>query len=85
MDQKDNDPETLIGYSLSKASDVHLVIYNLLGQQVRVLVNELQAAGRYSIRWDGRDAAGRQVTSGVYLYRLVAGDQVALKKMLLVK
>ena len=61
------------------------VIYNLLGKQVRVLVNGSQAAGQYQVRWDGRDASGYQVTSGVYLYRLVAGTEVAIRKMILVK
>ncbi|MDA0272307.1 MAG: HYR domain-containing protein [Proteobacteria bacterium] len=78
-------PETMIGYSLSEASEVRLVIYNLLGQTVRVLVNESQSAGRYQMRWDGRDASGHQVTSGVYLYRLTAGSYEVVKKMILTK
>ena len=57
------------------------MIYNLLGQQVRVLVNGSQAAGQYQVRWDGRDAFGRDVATGVYLYRLVAGPNVAVQKM----
>ncbi|MDP6042527.1 MAG: FlgD immunoglobulin-like domain containing protein [Candidatus Latescibacteria bacterium] len=78
-------PETVIGYSLAEVSNVQLVIYNLVGQQVRVLVNDSQAAGLYQVRWDGRDASGYQVTSGVYLYRLVAGSQVEMRKMILLK
>ena len=78
-------PETVIGYTLAEASNVHLVIYNLVGQQVRVLVSNSQAAGQYRVRWDGRDASGYQVTSGVYLYRLVAGTQVEIRKMVLMK
>lgn len=78
-------PETVIGYTLPEASAVRLVIYNLLGQEVRELVNGAQAAGQYQVRWDGRDAAGYDVTSGVYLYRLVAGSQVDTRRMLLLK
>ncbi len=78
-------PETVIGYTLSEASNVQLVIYNLLGQEVRMLVNGSQAAGQYQVRWDGRDALGRQVTSGVYLYRLLSGTDVAVRKMILIK
>ena len=78
-------PETIIQYTLTEASAVRLVIYNLTGQQVRELVNTSQGAGLYAVRWDGNDAAGQQVTSGLYLYRLEAGSQVAMRKMLLLK
>ncbi|MGA1199445.1 MAG: FlgD immunoglobulin-like domain containing protein, partial [Candidatus Latescibacterota bacterium] len=78
-------PETVIGYALGEASDVRLIIYNVLGQQVRELVNASQAPGQYSVRWDGRNALGAQVTSGVYIYRLVAGTQVEMRKMILLK
>jgi len=78
-------PETVIHYVLPEQSDVRLVIYNVLGQQVRELVNAFQTSGRYQVRWDGRNALGAQVTSGVYIYRLVAGSQVEMRKMILVK
>lgn len=78
-------PETVIGYALAEASDVRLIIYNVLGQQVRELVNASQSPGQYSVRWDGRNALGAQVTSGVYIYRLIAGSQVELRKMILLK
>ncbi len=51
----------------------------------RVLVNGSQAAGQYTVRWNGHDASGRQVTSGVYMYRLVAGSRVEMRKMILLK
>ena len=52
---------------------------------MRVLVNHSQDAGQYQVRWDGRDSSGYQVSSGVYLYRLVAGTEVAVRRMILVK
>jgi len=78
-------PETIIQYSLTADSEVRLVIYNILGQQVRELVNELQQPGVYAVRWDGTDESGYRVTSGVYLYRLVAGHRVVVRKMVLMK
>jgi hypothetical protein len=78
-------PSTTITYGLPKRSRTRLVIYNLLGQQMVTLVDRDQPAGRYQIVWDGRDAAGRPVASGVYVYRLQAGDFVATKKLVLVK
>ena len=78
-------PSTTIRYALTEATDVRLAIYNILGQQVRVLVNSEQSAGTYSVVWDGRNALGREVTSGVYLYRLKAGQNVAIRKMILIK
>ena len=78
-------PETVIQYTLAEAGDVRLVIYNVLGQQVRELVNASQSPGQYHVRWNSRDAFGHPVSSGVYFYRLVAGSDVAIKKMLLMK
>jgi hypothetical protein len=78
-------PTTMISYSLATVSDVKLVVYNILGQEIRVLVNNTQAIGSHSIQWDGRDAIGRQVSSGMYIYRLVAGRNVATKKMIFAK
>ena len=64
---------------------MRLVVYNVLGQAVRELVGRFQAPGEYRVMWDGRDAVGRAVSSGVYLYRLQAGTNVATRKMLFVK
>ena len=78
-------PATVIGYHLPAAGLVRLAIYNLLGQEVRVLVNEPMNAGSYTARWDGTDERGRQVASGVYLYRLQAGSFTSSRRMLLLK
>ena len=64
---------TLLGFSIAQAADVRLRIFDVTGREVRTLVNERLAAGRHSVRWDGRDAAGRTVAPGVYLQALDAG------------
>lgn len=75
-------PETHIRFELSEARDVTLVVYDIAGQIVQTLVADRQmAAGVYQIVWNGRNAAGEQVGSGVYFYQLRAGSFTAIKKM----
>ena len=62
--------ETIIPYHLPEASHVKLIIWNALGHPVSILVNTQQDAGRYSVRWDGRNGSGQAVPSGVYLLQL---------------
>jgi len=76
---------TTFNYSLSKSSPVRLTVYNTVGQELVTLVNEVQAEGRYSITWDGRDKSGSPLTSGVYLYRLVSAGLSETRKMILAK
>ncbi|RME20695.1 MAG: T9SS C-terminal target domain-containing protein, partial [Candidatus Zixiibacteriota bacterium] len=78
-------PSTTIEYSLPRRSRVVIEIFNVLGRNVRRLVDEQAEAGRHRVVWDGRNDAGRPVASGVYLYRLVADDYTATRKMLLLK
>jgi len=79
-------PTTTISYSLPQASEVHLTVYNMLGQRVRTLVqNEKQSAGTYTLQWNGRDDAGTQVASGTYIYRIQAGDFVQSRKLVLLR
>ncbi|MDA0747291.1 MAG: T9SS type A sorting domain-containing protein [bacterium] len=78
-------PETHIGYSTPESGDVRMVIYNSIGQQVRVLVNEYQTAGEYTVRWDGKDEVGHQVASGIYFYKLASGSHVATRRMVMLK
>jgi len=73
-------PRTMINYQLPMTSAVELSIYNLLGQKVATLVNERKRAGRHQVEWNAGDFA-----SGVYLYRLTAGDFQQIKKMVLIK
>jgi len=62
-----------------------LKIYNVLGEEVRTLVDEMKEPGHYSVTWDGRDNLGNHVASGVYFYRLEVGEFVATRKMALVR
>ncbi|RKY89822.1 hypothetical protein DRQ09_00755, partial [candidate division KSB1 bacterium] len=78
-------PETKIRFQLPMASKVVLKVYNVLGQEVRTLVNKEMKAGYHSIVWDGRNNYGVRVASGVYIYRIKAGKFVASKKMLFLK
>lgn len=65
--------------------EVSLTVYNVLGQEVKTLVKEPQAAGFYIIHWDGTDNRGEKVASGVYFYRLQAGDFTQTRKMAYLK
>ncbi len=85
-------PSTTIRYELPAPSTVRIRIYNILGQEVRTLVNQAQAAGQRAAIWDSRNNFGRVVSSGVYFYRIEAkglsGNNVSfssVKKMLLLK
>jgi hypothetical protein len=78
-------PTTTIKYQLPQDSKVTLVIYNTLGQVVRTLVNEDAKAGYYTMQWDGRNDAGTSVSTGMYIYRISAGNFTAVKKMTLMK
>lgn len=78
-------PETLIRYDIAESVQVSLQVYNVLGQLVRTLVNEQQAAGRYSITWNGLDQAGVAVSSGVYFYQIQAGSYEQGKRLVLLK
>jgi len=76
---------TVIYYALPKAAHVSLQLFNVRGQLIRVLVNSHKSAGRYQAVWDGKDDSGRVVASGVYIYRLHAGEDSEVKKMALLK
>jgi hypothetical protein len=76
---------TVIRYSLPKDSKVKISIYNILGQRVKVLVDEYQTTGHKTVVWDGTNQKGKEVASGVYLYKIKADDFVQSKKMLLLK
>ncbi len=80
-------PSTTIKYTLGANSNVSLKIYNAMGQEVRALVNgKSQVANTpYEVRWDGKDNAGNAVASGVYMYRLEAGNVKMTKKMMFLK
>ena len=78
-------PVTTINYQIPEAANVILKIYNVLGQEVKTLVNEQVQAGTYSITWDGKNSSGVLVAGGVYIYRIRAGSHVITRKMVFVK
>jgi len=78
-------PITSIEYTVPKPSEVSLRIYNVLGQEVKTLVNQRQKAGAYRATWNGEDSYGQKVTSGIYFYQLKAEDVTLVRKMILLK
>jgi subtilisin-like proprotein convertase family protein len=78
-------PTTTIRYDLKGAGKVTLKIYNILGQEVRTLVNKNETAGFKSVVWNGKDNMGKAVSSGLYIYRLEAGQFVKSHKMMFIK
>ncbi|HOT96065.1 MAG TPA: FlgD immunoglobulin-like domain containing protein [bacterium] len=78
-------PETRLYFELPVSEEVKLVIYNARGQIVRNLVTGRYDAGHHVINWDGRDNTGQSVPTGIYIYRIKAGDYIAAHKMTLVK
>jgi len=78
-------PTTTIAYDLPRSGHVRLVIYDVRGKEVAQLVSANQPAGRHVATWDGRSAKSEPAASGVYFYRLEAGDFVQTKKMVLLK
>jgi flagellar hook assembly protein FlgD len=73
-------PTTTIKYALPQATKVNIKIYDILGREVETLINEIQNAGTYSVNWDASN-----FPSGVYFYKLHAGDFVQTNKMVLIK
>jgi hypothetical protein len=78
-------PRTSIEYTLPQDAQVRLTVYNVLGQKVATVVDEHQAAGFKTVWWDGKDAEGDELSSGVYFYRLTAGEFSEVRKMMMVK
>ena len=76
---------TVIGYSLPREASVDLTVYNMVGQEVAKLVYGRREAGVYSVHWDGRDNADRELATGMYVYRLQAGEQTVSRKLLLLR
>jgi hypothetical protein len=78
-------PETTISYSVKAADKVSLQIYNVKGQLVKTLVNEVKNIGKYSIVWNSIGDSGQKVTSGVYFCRMTSGSYSSSRKMILMK
>jgi hypothetical protein len=78
-------PSTTIRLTLDRTTDVSLDIFNVLGQKVKTLLDGRYTAGEHIVVWDGTNAAGDAVASGIYLARLRDGDRQATRKMVLVR
>ena len=78
-------PSTTISYDLPGRAQVTLDIYDILGKQIKTLVNQSQNAGNKIAVWDGTNEFSRPVSAGVYLYQIQAGDFIQTRKMLLLK
>jgi len=78
-------PTTTIAFDIAQPGHVTLKIYNTKGQLVKTLVNGACDVGNHQVIWDGHDNIGATVGSGIYFYRMVAGDFISVKKMLLIK
>ena len=78
-------PNTTIRFHLRRPEDVRLTIYDTAGRRVRTLLDGAFLPGETSVEWDGRDAAGHPLASGIYLYRLEAGAESQTRKLTLLR
>jgi hypothetical protein len=78
-------PSTVISYQIPAASNVKIKIFDSIGKEIMILVNEGKPAGKYMVTWNGNDNKGNKVSSGVYFYQIIAGNSSLVKKMLLIK
>jgi hypothetical protein len=78
-------PSTKIQYELSRPDHVKLTLFNITGQQIRVLVDKAMDAGSHLVQWDGLDEQGCQMPTGTYLYHIKTGDFQDTKKLILLK
>jgi endoglucanase len=78
-------PSTNIHFSLTEHSNVEISVYTIDGRLIRNLIKNHYGVGAHTIRWDGRDASGKRVSSGLYIYRIEAGEKIVTGKMTLVR
>lgn len=78
-------PSTMISYDLPESDNVMLKIYNLMGQEIKILVDGFQSVGNHKIVWNGDNNYGIKAASGIYFYRLKVNNYYAIKKMILLK
>ena len=78
-------PEVTLSYYLPSDSNVELAIYSMAGSKIATLTNGFQLKGNYQANWDGRDIMGNQVSSGIYIARLVNGNNEITNKITLLK
>ncbi|MEN8191672.1 MAG: FlgD immunoglobulin-like domain containing protein [Bacteroidota bacterium] len=78
-------PSTTIKYSIPKSSDVIISIYNMLGEKIATLIDMNQNAGNYNVVWNGQNDSGQEVSTGVYIYKINAGEFTQSHKMILLR
>lgn len=78
-------PVTTIQYKIDQRSGVSIIIYDLLGNKIKTLVNEVKLPGQYGVLWNGENNLGQPVSSGIYLYKLQIGDFIQTRKMAYLK
>ncbi len=78
-------PKTQINFNLKKSAFVSLNIYNIKGQKIKSLINNVVSAGNHSVIWKGTDDNSHKVSSGIYFYRMKSGNYTSTKKMILLK
>ena len=78
-------PSTVVSYSLPTNSFVSLIIYDLLGREVKTLINNEQNSGTYQVQWNGENNYGSKVSSGTYIYTIRTGSYYEARKMVLLK
>jgi hypothetical protein len=78
-------PSTTIEYNIPTAGDVKIVVYDILGKEIKTLVEDYKAPGNYSILWDGTDSSGEIVSSGFYFYQMITQNFRKVKRLVLQK
>ena len=78
-------PSTKIEFSIPEPAKVKIIVYNMLGQEIKTLLDEPKDLGFHFIEWNGKNDVGNQVAAGVYFYRIKANKYTKVKKMLLLK
>ena len=78
-------PVTTLRYDLPEQANVNIIIYDMLGRQVKTLINQTQNAGYRSVIWDATNDYDKPVSAGIYLYQIQAGEYISIKKMVLLK
>lgn len=78
-------PTTQITYVLPEESSVSIIVYDLMGKEVKSLINKIQPKGNYSLKWDATDELGERISAGMYIYTIRAGQFTSTKKMVLLK
>ena len=78
-------PITTLRYDLPENGHVNITIYDMLGRQVKALINQTQDAGYKSVIWNATNDYGKLVSAGIYLYQIQVGEYISTKKMVLLK